>query len=78
VLIDWTFDLEGANESQDYRYRADDAMVGVGTGPRRQVKLRGLEKGDGLFVFSCAAHNLLWLPRVIAQQQPRRLMEQCS
>jgi hypothetical protein len=28
------------------------------TGPLRQVKLRGLEKVDWLFVFSCAAHNL--------------------
>jgi len=27
------------------------------TGPLRQVKLRGLEKVDWLFVFSCAAHN---------------------
>ncbi len=31
-------------------------------GPHRQVKLRGLEKVDWLFVFSCAAHNLIWLP----------------
>lgn len=29
------------------------------TGPLRQVKLRGLEKVDWLFVFSCAAHNLI-------------------
>jgi len=27
------------------------------TGPLRQVKLRGLEKVDWLFVFSCAAHT---------------------
>jgi transposase len=37
------------------------------TGPLRQVKLRGLEKVDWLFVFSCTAHNLLRLPRLIAQ-----------
>ena len=32
------------------------------TWPLRQVKLRGLEKVDWLFVFSCAAHNLQRLP----------------
>jgi transposase len=37
------------------------------TGPLRQVKLRGLVKVDWLFVFSCAAHNLLRLPRLMAQ-----------
>jgi transposase len=37
------------------------------TGPMRQVKLRGLHKVDWLFVFSCAAHNLCRLPRLIAQ-----------
>lgn len=37
------------------------------TGPIRQVKLRGLPKVDWLFVFSCAAHNLLRLPRLIMQ-----------
>src|ERR1700736_5377615 len=37
------------------------------TGPLRQVKLRGLEKVDWLFVFSCAAHNLIRLPKLIAQ-----------
>jgi len=37
------------------------------TGPLRQVKLRGLHKVDWLFVFSCAAHNLCRLPRLIAQ-----------
>ncbi len=45
------------------------------TGPLRQVKLRGLEKVDWLFVFSCAAHNLIRLPKRMAQQ-PGRLMEQ--
>jgi transposase len=36
------------------------------TGPLRQVKLRGLHKVDWLFVFSCAAHNLCRLPRLMA------------
>lgn len=45
------------------------------TGPLRQVKLRGLEKVDWLCVFSCAAHNLIWLPKLMTQQ-PGRLMEQ--
>ncbi len=47
------------------------------TGPLRQVKLRGLEKVDWLFVFSCAAHNLIRLPKLMAQP-PGRLMEQCA
>ena len=38
------------------------------TGPIRQVKLRGLPKVDWLFVFSCAAHNLLRLPKLMMQQ----------
>ena len=38
------------------------------TGQLRQVKLRGLHKVQWLFVFNCAAHNLLRLPRLIAQQ----------
>jgi transposase len=37
------------------------------TGPMRQVKMRGLHKVDWLFVFSCAAHNLCRLPRLMAQ-----------
>ncbi len=37
-------------------------------GPLRQVKLRGLAKVDWIFVFSCAAHNLLRLPRLLATQ----------
>ncbi len=37
------------------------------TGPMRQVKLRGLHKVDWLFVFSCAAHNLCRLPRLMAR-----------
>src|SRR5580704_15079683 len=47
------------------------------TGPLRQVKLRGLEKVDWLFVFSCAAHNLIRLPKLIAQS-PGMLREQCA
>ena len=47
------------------------------TGPLRQVKLRGLGKVDWLFVFSCAAHNLIRLPRLIAQP-PAMLREQCA
>ncbi len=43
----------------------------------RQVKLRGIEKVDWLFVFSCAAHNLLRLPRLMAQP-PEMLREQCA
>jgi len=47
------------------------------TGPLRQVKLRGIEKVDWLFVFSCAAHNLLRLPKLMAQP-PARLRQQCA
>jgi transposase len=46
------------------------------TGPLRQVKLRGLAKVDWLFVFSCAAHNLMRLPRLIAQGQAEGLRQQ--
>jgi len=48
------------------------------TGPIRQVKLRGLHKVDWLFVFSCAAHNLIRLPKLIAQPRPQGLREQCA
>jgi len=47
------------------------------TGPLRQVKPRGLEKVDWLFVFSCAAHHLIRLPRLMAQP-PGTLREQCA
>src|SRR5271167_2783403 len=47
------------------------------TGPLRQVKLRGLKNVDWLFVFSCAAHNLIRLPKLLAQP-PERLREQCA
>jgi hypothetical protein len=36
-----------------------------------------LEKVDWLFVFSCAAHNLIRLPRLMAQP-PEMLQEQCA
>jgi IS5 family transposase len=48
------------------------------TGPLRQVKLRGLAKVDWLFVFSCAAHNLMRLPRLIAQPTAAGLRPQCA
>ena len=48
------------------------------TGPIRQVKLRGLHKVEWLFVFSCAAHNLCRLPKLIAQQQTARLGQSCA
>ncbi len=37
----------------------------------------GLEKVDWLFVFSCAAHNLIRLPRLMAQP-PEMLLEKCA
>ena len=48
------------------------------TGPVRQVKLRGLHKVDWLFVFSCAAHNLCRLPRLIAQRRAEGPPPQCA
>jgi len=45
------------------------------TGPVRQVKVRGLAKVDWVFVFSCAAHNLLRLPRLIRMEG---LQQQCA
>jgi transposase len=48
------------------------------TGPVCQVKVRGLHKVDWLFVFSCAAHNLLRLPRLIAQQRTEGLSQMCA
>jgi transposase len=44
----------------------------------RQVKLRGLHKVNWVFVFSCAAHNLLRLPRLIAKQRTEGLGQQCA
>jgi transposase len=48
------------------------------TGPVRQVKVRGLHKVDWVFVFNCAAHNLLRLPKLIAQQRTEGLGQQCA
>ena len=48
------------------------------TGPLRQVKLRGLAKVDWIFVFSCAAHNLLRLPRLLANQPQQHSQPQCA
>ena len=42
------------------------------TGP-----LRGVKKVDWLLVFNCAAHNLIRLPKLVAQP-PGRLREQCA
>ena len=47
------------------------------TGPLRQVKLLGLAKVDWRFVFSCAAHNLIRMPRLMAPP-PAILREQCA
>ena len=38
------------------------------TGPLKKVKLRGLAKVDWLFVFSCAAFNLLRIPKLREQR----------
>jgi transposase len=46
------------------------------TGLVRQVKVRGLHKVNWVFVFSCAAHNLLRLPRLIAEQRTEGLGQQ--
>jgi len=48
------------------------------TGPIRQVKLRGLHKVDWMFVFSCAAHNLMRLPRLFAQLAEQDLPQKCA
>jgi IS5 family transposase len=48
------------------------------TGPLAQVKLRGLAKVDWVFVFSCAAHNLLRLPRLIASQDQQGPQQHCA
>ena len=48
------------------------------TGPLAQVKLRGLAKVDWLFVFSCAAHNLLRLPKLIGSQDQQDPQQHCA
>jgi transposase len=47
------------------------------TGSMRQVKLRGLHKVDAAFVFQCAAHNLMRLPRLMARSG-HGLKTQCA
>ena len=42
------------------------------------MKVRGLAKVDWVFVFSCAAHNLIRLPKLIAQRQDINLREKCA
>jgi hypothetical protein len=42
------------------------------------VKLRGLHNVDWLFVFNCAAHNLMRLPKLIALGRQARPVEQCA
>jgi hypothetical protein len=46
-------------------------------GPLRQIRLRGLGKVDWLFGFSCAGHNLIRLPKLMAQSTVT-LREQCA
>jgi len=46
--------------------------------PLGQMKVRGLAKVDWVFVFGCAAHNLLRLPRLIAQRRAEGLRQQCA
>jgi hypothetical protein len=48
------------------------------TGSIRQVKLRGLHNVDWVFVFSCAAHNLMRLPRLFSHQAAQGLQQQCA
>ncbi len=48
------------------------------TGPLARVRLRGLAKVDWIFVFSCAALNLLRLPRLIAIQPQQDPQQQCA
>ena len=48
------------------------------TAQLRQVKLRGLHKVDWVFVFSCAAHNLLRLPKLLALAAQARPMQTCA
>ena len=48
------------------------------TGPLDQLKVRGLAKVDWIFVFSCAAHNLLRLPRLIQSHTQQDPQQQCA
>jgi len=42
------------------------------------VKLRGLAKVDWVFVFSCASHNLLRLPKLFASQPQQDPQQHCA
>jgi len=48
------------------------------TDPLALVRLRGLAKVDWLFVFSCAAHDLLRLPRLIASHDQQDPQQHCA
>ncbi len=48
------------------------------TGRLAQVKQRGLANVDWTFVFSCAAHNRLRLPRLIASQTQQDSQRKCA
>jgi len=48
------------------------------TGPVRQVKVCGLHKVEWVFVFSCTAHKLMRLPRLIAQRAEQGLRQKCA
>ena len=47
-------------------------------GPIGRVKVRGLHRVDALFVFGCAAQNLLRLPKLIAQELVQGLTPNCA
>jgi hypothetical protein len=68
--------MPSASDADGWSRKASEGLQQ--TGPLPQVKIRGLEKVDWLFLFSCAAHNLIRLPRLMAQQEPARLREQCA
>ena len=48
------------------------------TGPLRQVKIRGLEKVDRLFVFSYAAHTLIPAAQAYGATSTGEAQEQCA
>ena len=56
---------EGYRQSLSKRWLVEKAFGWLKqTGPIRKVKLRGLPRVDWLFVFSCAAYNLLRIPKL--------------
>lgn len=68
----------GYARSLSRRWLVEKTFGWLQTGPLRQVKLRGLAKVDWIFVFSCAAHNLLRLPRLIANQTMQDPQPKCA